>query len=84
MKISLTLWSVARFMLFALAMLGILLAPPAVTAYAWLLLLAVPLYFWIKGSFDASLSPGDRSTNRALAVLAIFVIAGQCVRLLRS
>jgi hypothetical protein len=84
MKISLTLWSVARFMLFALAMLGILLAPPAVTAYAWLLLLAVPLYFWIKGSFDASLPPGDRSINRALAVLAIFVIAGQCVRLLRS
>ncbi|HEY1136754.1 MAG TPA: hypothetical protein VGE64_04620 [Xanthomonadaceae bacterium] len=80
MKISLTRWSVARFMLFALALLGLLLAPPAITAYAWLLLLAVPLMFLIKGSFDASLSPGDRSIHRVLAALALFVIVGQLLR----
>lgn len=80
MKISLTRGSVARFMLFALALLGLLLAPPAITAYAWLLLLAVPLMFWIKGSFDASLSPGDRSIHRVLAALALFVIVGQLLR----
>lgn len=80
MKISMTRWSVARFMLFALALLGLLLAPPAITAYAWLLLLAVPLMFWIKGSFDVSLSPGDRSIHRVLAALALFVIVGQLLR----
>lgn len=80
MKISLTRWSVARFMLFVLALLGLLLAPPAITAYAWLLLLAVPLMFWIKGSFDASLSPGDRSIHRVLVALALFVIVGQLLR----
>jgi hypothetical protein len=75
MKISVTPWAAIHFGLFVLAVLGILLAPPAITASAWLLLLAVPLVFWIKGSFDASLPPGDRSINRALAALALIVIA---------
>ena len=77
MKIAMSPWGVARLVLFALAMLGILLAPSAVTAYAWLLLLAVPLMFWIRGSFDASLPPGDRSIHRVLAALALFVIVVQ-------
>lgn len=80
MKISVTPWAAVRFGLFVLAMLGILLAPPAVTAYAWLLLLAVPLIFWIRGSFDASLPPGDRSIHRVLAALALFVIVVQLLR----
>lgn len=80
MKIAMSPWGVARLVLFALAVLGILLAPPAVTAHAWLLLLAVPLVFWVRGSFDASLSPGDRSINRALAGLAFFVIVMQLLR----
>lgn len=82
MKLSVTPWAVARVLLFVLAMLGLLLAPPAVTAYTWLLFLAVPLYFWIRGSFDASLSPGDRSINRVLAVLAVFVTVDLCIRYL--
>lgn len=80
MKIAMSPWGIARLVLFALAVLGMLLAPPAVTAHAWLLLLAVPLVFWIRGSFDASLPPGDRSINRVLAVLALFVIVVQLLR----
>jgi hypothetical protein len=82
MKISVTPWTVARVLLFVLAMLGLLLAPPAVTAYTWLVLLAVPLYFWIRGSFDASLSPGDRSINRVQAVLGLFLATVLCFRYL--
>ncbi len=82
MKPFLTPWTVARVLLFLLAMAGLLLAPPAVTAYTWLLLLAVPLYFWIRGSFDASLSPGDRSINRVQAVLGVLVTVDLCFRYL--
>lgn len=82
MKPSLTPWAVARVLLFLLAMAGLLLAPPAVTAYTWLVLLAVPLYFWIRGSFDASLSPGDRSINRVQAVLGVLVTVDLCFRYL--
>lgn len=82
MKLSVTPWTVARVLLFVLAMLGLLLAPPAVTAYTWLVFLSVPLYSWIRGSFDASLSPGDRSINRVLAVLGVFVTVDLCIRYL--
>lgn len=80
MTFSVKPWAAIRFGLFVLAVLGILFAPPAITAHAWLLLLAVPLIFWIKASFDASLPPGDRSINRVLAALALFVIVAQLLR----
>lgn len=82
MKLTVTPWAVARVLLFVLAILGLLLAPPAVTAYTWLVILAVPLYFWIRGSFDASLSPGDRSINRVQAVLGMLVTVDLCFRYL--
>jgi hypothetical protein len=49
MKISVTPWAAVRFLLFLFVMVGILLAPPAVSACTWLLLIAIPLVFWIKG-----------------------------------
>jgi hypothetical protein len=74
MKISVTPWVAVRFLLFLFVMVGILLAPPAVSACTWLLLIAIPLVFWIKGSWDASLPLGDRSINRVLVVLALVVV----------
>lgn len=83
MTLSVTARPAVRLLLFAIAMTGILLAPPGVAAFTCLLVLAYPVYSWIRGSFDASLSPGDRSINRVLAVLAVVVIADWCLRLLR-
>ncbi len=83
MKLPATAWPVLRLLLFVIAMTGILLAPPGVAAYTCLMVLAYPVYSWVRGSFDASLSPGDRSINRVLAVMAAVVITDWCLRLLR-
>lgn len=82
MKISIAPLTVVRVLLFVTAMTGILLAPPGVAAYTSLLVLAYPVYSWARGSFDASLPPGDRSINRVLAVIAVVVIVANCVRFL--
>jgi hypothetical protein len=83
MKRFITPRALSRVLLFVIAMTAILLAPPGVAAYTCLLALAYPVYSWVRGSFDVSLSPGDRSINRVLAVMAAVVITDWCLRLLR-
>lgn len=82
MKRSITPRALSRVLLFVIAMTAILLAPPGVAAYTCLLVLAYPVYSWVRGSFDASLSPGDRSINRVQLALATVVIVDVSIRLL--